>query len=183
MEQHQLIEKVVRSKVSISEEEVQEYYLKHFSKSPKTGFEYKIAHILIRHRKDDTAFAKERINLVETSLLGKGKSFEALAEEFSEDPNFSAGGILGTFRSGEFQATIENSVRELTAGEITKPVRTDFGFHLFKVVSKNIIFDPVLEKRRAEIEAILRQEVFQKQFEFWLEQQRRQSFIRVNKVG
>ena len=64
--------------------------------------------------------------------LAEGKSFEELARDFSTCPSGKEGGNLGEFGKGMMVPTFEKAAFALLPGEISKPVRTQFGFHLIK---------------------------------------------------
>ncbi|MBO4548802.1 MAG: peptidyl-prolyl cis-trans isomerase, partial [Abditibacteriota bacterium] len=66
--------------------------------------------------------------------LKAGEDFAALAKEYSEDGTASKGGSLGWFDQNvgyvpEFKA----AVFALEEGQVSEPVKTDFGYHLIKV--------------------------------------------------
>jgi peptidyl-prolyl cis-trans isomerase C len=66
--------------------------------------------------------------------LSEGASFEDLARDFSECPSGKDGGSLGEFGRGMMVPTFEKAAFALMPGEISEPVRTQFGFHLIKRV-------------------------------------------------
>ena len=66
--------------------------------------------------------------------LAEGKTFEALAKEFSKCPSGKEGGSLGSFGKGQMVAPFETAAFALKPGEISQPVRTQFGYHLIKRV-------------------------------------------------
>ncbi len=66
--------------------------------------------------------------------LDAGESFAELAREYSEDPGSSAqGGSLGSFARGVMVPEFEEAAFSLGVGEISQPVRSDFGIHLIRV--------------------------------------------------
>jgi peptidyl-prolyl cis-trans isomerase C len=64
--------------------------------------------------------------------LSEGKSFEDLARDFSTCPSASDGGNLGEFGKGMMVPAFEKAAYALLPGEVSGPVRTQFGFHLIK---------------------------------------------------
>ena len=64
--------------------------------------------------------------------LNAGTSFEDLARDFSTCPSGKEGGSLGEFGKGMMVPTFEMAAFALLPGEISEPVRTQFGFHLIK---------------------------------------------------
>jgi peptidyl-prolyl cis-trans isomerase C len=64
--------------------------------------------------------------------LQEGKSFESLAQQFSKCPSGKDGGNLGTFGKGQMVEAFETAAFSLKVGEISKPIRTQFGYHLIK---------------------------------------------------
>lgn len=66
--------------------------------------------------------------------LAAGTSFEDLARDFSTCPSGKEGGNLGEFGKGMMVPTFEKAAFALLPGEISEPVRTQFGFHLIKRV-------------------------------------------------
>jgi parvulin-like peptidyl-prolyl isomerase len=89
-----------------------------------------------------------------------GEDFAALAGAYSDDTGSGAnGGDLGWFGKGRMVAPFEEAAFSLPVGEVSKPVKTDFGYHLIEVIEK----DPA----RAKDEAQLQQERAQA-FQTWL---------------
>lgn len=69
--------------------------------------------------------------------LAKGGDFAALAKEFSKDPGSKeTGGDLGFFAKGQMVPQFEEAAFQMKAGEISKPIETQFGWHVLKVEEK-----------------------------------------------
>lgn len=62
--------------------------------------------------------------------LEEGKSFEELAKQFSSCPSGQRGGDLGSFRKGQMVPEFEQVAFLLEVGEVSEPVKTQFGYHL-----------------------------------------------------
>ncbi len=179
IERQSLIEQEISSKIRVSDEDVSAQYAR-VNPNASTGiYEYSLAHILFNPRKGGPQAAKERADAV-LRKLREGGSFDALAEGNSEDSNFTAGGVLGVFKAGEFNPEMEKAVQGLNAGDVSDVVQTRAGFHIIKVLSKKIIADPKYEKEKEKIRAGLFQKAFEKHFKNWIEGKREESFIRIN---
>ena len=64
--------------------------------------------------------------------LAAGETFETLAKQFSQCPSGKQGGLLGTFGKGQMVKPFEDAAYALKSGEISGPVKTQFGYHLIK---------------------------------------------------
>lgn len=64
--------------------------------------------------------------------LEQGVSFEQLARDFSQCPSGENGGNLGEFGKGMMVPSFEKAAFALKVGEISAPVKTQFGYHLIK---------------------------------------------------
>ncbi len=180
LERQGLIEREVTSKIRISDEDISSYYLSKKGANNAQTFEYTLAHILISPKNGGDEAALKRARAVEEKVKSNSQSFEKLAEQFSEDSNFSKGGQLGTFRAGEMLKEIEDAVRKVGPGEVTNIVKTGQGYHLIKVVKRTLISDPRLDEQRESIRGTLYADAFKRQFRLWLNQRRDESFIRIN---
>lgn len=180
LERQALIQKTISSKIKITDDEIQNYYMNNFKGSSVTSYEYSLAHILFLPKGGDVKAAQKRGEAV-LARLKNGESFETLAAQNSEDPNFSNGGFLGNFKSGEFLKELENAVVNLAPGATSNLVATKFGYHIVKLLSKKIVKDPVFESKKKDIQNILYEKAFAQQFKFWIEERKQSSFIKINK--
>jgi peptidyl-prolyl cis-trans isomerase C len=89
--------------------------------------EWKASHILVK----DLDLAK-RIR----EEIRRGARFDALAREHSTCPSKSKGGDLGWFGPGKMVKQFEEACQRASVGSISKPVKTQFGYHIIKVTGK-----------------------------------------------
>ena len=99
--------------------------------------------------------AKEKINKA-LQLLNKGEDFADVAERFSEDRSTAVkGGELPAFGVGKMVPEFENNAFELkNIGDISVPFRTEYGWHIIKLIEKEEIpsFDEVKVELKRKIE-------------------------------
>lgn len=111
-------------------------------------------HILIRAKAEDekaTAEAKKKIEAIIAKLKG-GEDFEKLAKESTEDPSGKAnGGDLGYFTKEQMVPEFSTVAFELKKGDISEPVKTQFGWHVLKVEDKRIKPPPKFEEVKDQL--------------------------------
>ncbi len=64
--------------------------------------------------------------------LGAGESFQKLAQQYSTCPSKKKGGNLGEFSKGDMVPEFWNTCTKLKLGNISQPVKTQFGYHVIK---------------------------------------------------
>jgi peptidyl-prolyl cis-trans isomerase D len=81
---------------------------------------------------------KTRARILEIrDLITKGEDFAEMAKEYSEDPiTRKNGGDLGWLKKGATQKPFDQALITLKPGEISEPVKTEFGWHLIKLLEK-----------------------------------------------
>ncbi|HLC47091.1 MAG TPA: peptidylprolyl isomerase [Candidatus Nanoarchaeia archaeon] len=83
------------------------------------------AHILVKTEQEANIILYE---------LQHGTQFEKLAKEKSLCPSKKNGGDLGRFGRGQMVKEFENAAFAMKSGEISKPIKTQFGWHLIKIL-------------------------------------------------
>ncbi|KFZ41855.1 peptidylprolyl isomerase [Anoxybacillus flavithermus] len=133
-----LRQKAAMEDIKVSDEELRKYYNEY---KPKV----KASHILVADEKT----AKEI-----KGKLEKGEDFAKLAKEYSKDTGSAQnGGDLGWFGPGKMVEEFEKAAYALNVGEISDPVKTQFGYHIIKVTDKEKkkSFDEMKEEIEFEV--------------------------------
>ena len=124
-----------------TQEEVLNYYNTH-----KNDFHnaesVKASHILV-----DT---EEKANNI-LDEISNGLSFEDAAKKYSTCPSNEVGGDLGQFSRGQMVPEFENEAFSMEVGTVSKPVKTQFGYHLIKLVEKHPESESTFEEAVEEI--------------------------------
>lgn len=102
--------------------------------------EVRSSHILVGLTRDappaDTLRAYQKAMKIKHRLLG-GEDFSTVAKEVSEDPSAqSNGGDLGYYTVFQLVYPFENAIYSTPIGEISDPIRTQFGYHIVKVTDR-----------------------------------------------
>ena len=117
--------------------------------------EVRARHILIRAAPGDEKASKEAEDKIKAIIvrLKKGEDFEKLAKELTEDPSGKAnGGDLGYFTKDQMVPEFSETAFKLEKGQISEPVKTQFGWHVIKVEDKRAKAPPKFEEVKAQIE-------------------------------
>jgi peptidyl-prolyl cis-trans isomerase C len=133
---NEYLKKEVATKVTVSEETMKSYYESHKDefKAPEM---VKARHILIKADQSVSDEDKKNAKAKAENILNKiksGEDFAKLASEHSDDPGSKQkGGELGFFPRGRMVKPFEDAAFALKAGEISRIVETQFGYHIIKV--------------------------------------------------
>ena len=112
-------------------------------------------HILIRAAPGDEKASKAAEDKIKAVIarLKKGEDFEKVAKEVTEDPSGKAnGGDLGYFTKEQMVPEFSEVAFKLEKGQISDPVKTQFGWHVIKVDDKRIKPLPTFEEVKPQLE-------------------------------
>jgi peptidyl-prolyl cis-trans isomerase C len=122
------------------------------------------AHILIRFKGSSVPLKPNEKDLTPEEALAKaqelrkqilaGADFATIAKAESDDAGSGAkGGDLGTFKHGQMVAPFDQAAFALTVGQVSEPVRTQFGYHIIKITSHT---SETFDQSKAQIEKDLK---------------------------
>ncbi|HER44062.1 MAG TPA: peptidylprolyl isomerase, partial [Candidatus Eisenbacteria bacterium] len=120
----------LRERTAVTEREIEAYFESH---EQEYRYEYRVSHILV-------STLEEAENVLE---LLKKNSFEWVANRHSIDPVARRGGDLGYLSKGNMIPEFESAVFELEPGEVSGIVKSDFGYHIIKLVGMRESLVPV----------------------------------------
>jgi len=123
------------------------------------------SHILIRSTGNDAA-DKQKIDEIYNELM-KGANFEQVARTKSQDGSASQGGDLGWFGKGQMVKPFEDACYSGKIGQIQKPIKTQFGYHIIKVTGRSnqsFVIEKIVNK--VTISATTSDKIFQDASDF-----------------
>ena len=160
--QKQWIEQQIADQVKVTPEEVEKFY----KEGPPSKFDapetVRASQILVRIRKDappeDELAANKKINAL-ADRVKKGESFEAVAKDASDDPSAkTTGGDLNYFSRDRIMPEFADAAFKLKVGEVSAPVRTQFGYHLIKVTDHKPAHNATFDEAKGQITTYLQDE-------------------------
>lgn len=136
-------------------------------------------HILIRQRQGlQDADVERRLQGYRDQVRAKTADFESLAKKFSEDGSAQNGGLLGWMGPGELVPPFEIAMNRLQIGEVSDPVKTEFGWHLIQVLERRDA-QLTVEKQREFARAAIRERKFEQAYQDWLRQLRDTATVKI----
>ena len=133
----------------VTDSEIEEYFNNN-TDAFKQKLSVNASHILVNNSKEANDIYKQ---------LSKGANFEELAKEKSIDPGTKDnGGNLGVFPKGAMVKEFEDAAFVLKPGEMSKPIKTAYGFHIIKVLERFEEEPANLEKSKEQIKEIIKKD-------------------------
>jgi peptidyl-prolyl cis-trans isomerase C len=133
--------------------------------------EVRARHILVQGEDEAKAILEQ---------LKKGADFATLAKEKSKDPGAAEGGDLGYFTKDQMVPEFADVAFKMYPGQLSNPVKTQFGWHVIKLEDKRTKQPPEFEKVKDQIEAYLARKA---QTEFIAKLRQNAKVERLDKAG
>lgn len=182
MSRMKLVQFKVTPKVKVSEEDLKAAYTQ-YAKLESGDAEVHARHILVQVDEKATpaqveAARKKAQGLAEEARK-PGVNFAELAKAKSEGPSASDGGDLGFFRRGVMVPAFERVAFSLKEGEVSDPVRTQFGWHVLKVEERRAVDVAPFEQVKDELETRLKMQKTEKFVEQYVQELRQKASVEV----
>lgn len=149
--------KKILGSISVSDEDAKDFYEKNPSFFVKPQ-EFRASHILVAE--------EEKAHELYDEIVNKNGDFALIAADNSTCPSAATGGDLNYFTAGQMVPEFEQAVFALNVGEVSKPVKTQFGYHIVKLTDKKDSQTVSFEESK---ETIINNLTAQKQQEKYLE--------------
>ncbi|MBC9251031.1 peptidylprolyl isomerase [Pseudomonas alcaligenes] len=148
--------------VSVKDEDLQAAYKQEIAGLSE---QRRAAHILLEVN-DKLTDEQAKAKLEEAKQrIAKGEDFAKLAKELSQDAGSAAvGGDLGFAAAGVYDPDFEKALAALKKGEVSAPVRSQFGWHLIKLLDVQAPEVPTLASLKGKLEHDLKAQQVEKRF-------------------
>jgi peptidyl-prolyl cis-trans isomerase SurA len=168
-----LLTRVISPDVNLTEKDLRQYYDKH--KDEFVDEEYRLQQIFVSGQRDGQKRVTEAYN-----LLQEGKSFEAVAKDYSDETkSATAGGDIGYVKKVDLIPQLLAAVVFLTPGVYSSIITTPYGFHILKLVEKKKGEMLTFEMARDSIHEKIVQVESEKRYKDYVGKLRKGSYIEV----
>ena len=179
MEKSEIIDRQVRRKVNITDEDVERYY-KLNAKNYRANERARIRHILLALAENAPP---ERVQSAMATAKGvyqriaAGEDFAALAREYSEGAGRAEGGEIGWVNRGTLISGIEEvAFEKLSVGQVSEPFRTSMGVHIVKLEGREAGGALPLSSVAPRIKEELLKKTLEERFAKWLKSDLRRKY-------
>jgi len=134
-----LIQREIYSKIEVTDEEVDSYYLEHKDQLPRKTGKVELAHIFVGLRPEERAIAaaQEKLDRIR-KRLDAGESFVDVAKAQSDDrATRDQGGDLGWFETGDLDPRLAEVTAVLKPGETSEPFQVPIGIEIIRLIEKD----------------------------------------------
>ncbi len=181
LERSSLVNREVKSKIVVTNEEIEEYYNAHREKyAGKT--KYHIWNIAIRFSQfaDNTEkqMAYQKMEGV-LAQLKQGRSFESIVSENLNAPGTPQGADLGLYQLDELSAELQGAIRFMSAGEYSNILSFGDGYQIIFVEELLSTDAKAIADVKSEIQDILYNEAINNRYNSWLTELRERSHIKI----
>lgn len=177
-----LIRSKVETKIKISDDDVKSEYQK-LVRLQGDDSELRARHILIRVEAGATPEQVEQARLKAQKIAEEARKpdvdFAELAKQKGEGASAAEGGDLGYFRRGVMLADFERAAFALKPGEVSDPVRTDFGWHIIKLEDRRTVPIKTYEEMQPAIREKLRSAQLEKASDAYIQELKQTAVIEV----
>jgi foldase protein PrsA len=155
------VRKLLGPQISISDEELKAYFEENKATFAKEK-QVRASHILVDNLEAATEIKQKLVN---------GEDFTQLAKKYSTDTTTKEnGGDLGYFGSGTMMIEFEQAAFALNVGEISDPVKTEYGYHIIKLVETKAAQEANYEQSKNEINETLLERKIGDEYANWMQQ-------------
>lgn len=175
----ELIDREIHTKVTISDDDIKNYFYNHYSKSTTVPRSFHLQMISVSTKSYKTPAAANKVISDALKNIEKGESFSEVAKSVSDDPTAPTGGDLGTLAEDQMAPIIRDEAKKLKIGEVSKVLGggTTGRYFILKLLDVKSSETERLDKMKDEIRAQLATAEYQHQISLWLDRQRQSAFI------
>jgi peptidyl-prolyl cis-trans isomerase SurA len=174
-----LINRAIKSKIEIKEEDLERYYQAHIH-AYMADASIRISHVLLPFSPNSSSQRENEVLSLAQKIkksAESGHDLGALAQEHAGTMPGIRGGDLGYFKRGEMIPALEDEAFSLEIGEVGNPVRTPEGIVLIRVTDRKTTQPIPLEEIREKVEMDYYTREVERQYQEWINKLREKAVI------
>lgn len=181
MTRSRVIRRELRTAISVTDEEIGEYYTQHRAEyEGQQAVRIKQIVLLFPEKIDNDGKQKMKADMEEIlKRLKTGEPFEKLASQFSQGPTAKQGGDIGFVEKGVMTPEIEQVAFSLEPGQMSDVIESSTGFSIITVTDKRGEGTRMAESVRDEIKDKLLDAKMDKKIEEWINDLRKKAHISI----
>lgn len=168
----ELSQKALAEQIAVDDEILQGFYQENslqFTLPEKRQAKHILIAVEVPTNEADAA--AQKIIAEVQAKLAEGEAFESLAKQYSKDPGSAeSGGDLGMFEQGMMVPEFDEAVFSMQVGQVSDPVKTEFGYHLIKLEKIDAKQAQPFETVKAEVAEMYKMQEAERQYFDVLEQ-------------
>ena len=178
IERSKVVNAMVRSRVDVSQEDLEKLYRERFGNQPTGGEEVYVRHIVLRGDGPGTASNADACARIAAARarIAAGTDFSVVARETTE-MNPEREGDLGWIHHDDLASWMEDAIAQLSPGQLTPPVEMSFGCNLLQVVDRRPFKPVTFDEAQAQLRNLLFQEKTEAEYVKWIDVLRKQTHI------
>lgn len=177
-----LLRMKVGPQVKVTEEDLKAAYTQ-YARLEGQDTEVHARHILVqvdaKATPEQVEAARKKAEGIAVEARRPGMDFSALARARSEGPSAADGGDLGFFKRGVMVPAFEKAAFTLKDGEVSEPIRTNFGWHVLKVEERRAVAVASYDEMKPKLESKLLQEKTEKFLDQYVQELRSKASVEV----
>jgi peptidyl-prolyl cis-trans isomerase C len=183
LQAQQWLDAQVKGKAEVTEADAQKFY-NHNQDQFQKPEQVRASHILIRvpeEAKPEEVIEKEKAAKAAEARAKKGEDFSKLASELSEDPSAKENaGDLNFFAKEQMVPEFSEAAFGMKKGDISAPVRSQFGYHVIKVTDRKGAEKVSFEQAKAQLLPFLQQQGKQEEIQKVIKDVRAKADVKIN---
>ena len=178
IERSKVVNAMVRSRVEVSEEEIQKMYDERFAKQPSGGEEVYLRHIVVRAGGQESRSGAEACTRIEEARaeMASGAEFQQVARRVTE-MNPEREGDLGWIHHDELASWMESAIANLSPGQLSATIEMPFGCNLLELVDRRPFKRITFEEAQPQLRNLIFQEKTEAEYVKWIDVLRKQTHV------
>ena len=179
IERSKVVNAMVRSRVQITDKEVEALYQEQFGEQHTGGEEFRLRHIVVSpegSHADSHDAACEVVRDERARILSGEVEFSEAAQRVS-DMNPQSGGELGWMHRKDLASWMASKVDQMSPGQLSEAIQMPFGCNLLQVVDRRPFERIELEDAKVQLQNIVFQRKTEVEYTKWIDELRKHTYI------